>query len=653
MKILRLIWQGIDRARQAIASALMWLFSLGWSLLMKLPWRWTYDHLVRPVLSIVVFKPVKFFFYITGPIWRALGRWLVPLLEKIFPVKRLILVGRPFWTGDKRVVAITHLAIILTLMFANTGAAFVLSIMTKNFNTAVEHKSMLDFAWATAYWIGAMALATPVQVFYVYFRTKLALIWRPWLTSQYFALYFAHQAYLKLLGKTEIDNPDQRMTQDVDSFCNSAVGLFIAIIDAMVNVIMFASVLFFMSGVLTATVVIYAAFGSAMVLWLGRRLPTINFNQVKTEADLRARLQESKQNADSLALYKGEEVAREQAETGLSNVMTTLIELLKVNRNISLFTTMYNQLMPLIPAAIIAYLYIGGKPGLEFGQIGQAGVAFTYVFNGLNFLTAQYGGISNFRAVTNRLGAFWEMLGEIGTDQLPPGQYIEVVERDCIAFEHLNVLNGYLERKPVVSDLTFKVDGPLLITGPNGAGKGQFARALARMWPFGSGKLILPPPDQIMFLSRDPYLPTVTLRKLLVFGCCEQPSDDRLHQVLEMVELRDLVTKAGGFDTVQSWKNVLSVAEQQRLSLARIVLFRPKFAVIDQATSALEHEIEDLLYTVLATIGTLAISTATGAELASKHKWVLELSGEGDGEVKIYPADQYKKPGWKRLIGMR
>jgi putative ATP-binding cassette transporter len=163
------------------------------------------------------------------------------------------------------------------------------------------------------------------------------------------------------------------------------------------------------------------------------------------------------------------------------------------------------------------------------------------------------------------------------------------------------------------------------------------------MWPYGSGKLILPPATQIMFLSREPYLPTVTLRKLLVFGCCEQPTDERLQQVLDMVELRELVTKAGGFDTVQSWKQVLSLAEQQRLSLARIV----------QATSALEQEIEDLLYAVLTTIGTLAISTSTGAELASKHKWVLELSGAGDGEAKLYPAEQYKKPGWKRFLRLR
>jgi putative ATP-binding cassette transporter len=416
---------------------------------------------------------------------------------------------------------------------------------------------------------------------------------------------------------------------------------------------MFASVLFFMSGVLTMTVVLYAAFGSAMVLWLGKDLPGINFNQVKTEADLRSRLQEAKQNADSLAMYRGEEVAKEQAESGLNNVMGTLYQLMNVNCRISLFTNMYNQLMPLIPAAIIAYLFIKGKPGLEFGQIGQAGVAFTYVFNGLTFLIAQYGGISNFRAVTNRLGAFWETLNEMGTEQLPPGQYIEVIEGDHIEFDKLTVLNGYLEKKPILSEFSFKVDGNLLITGPNGAGKGQFARALARMWPYGSGKLILPPANQIMFLSREPYLPTVTLRKLLVFGCCEQPSDERLQQVLDMVELRELVTKAGGFDTVQSWKQVLSLEEQQRLSLARIVLVRPKYAVVDQATSALEQEIEDLLYAVLTTIGTLAISTSTGAELASKHKWVLELSGAGDGEAKLYPADQYKKPGWKRFLGLR
>ena len=337
MKFLHKLLLWFDMAMTAFAHAMVSFFAMIGSLIMKLPWRWFYENVIksapcklvyrftlRPVLMVFIIMPFKGGLWVLRPVVTRLAKWLGPPIEKIFPVQRLMLVGRPFWVGDKKWTAFTHLAIIVTLLFANSGAAYLLSVMTRNFNTAVEHKSMVDFLWATGYWICAMAIATPVQVYYGYFRTKLALIWRPWLTTQYFALYFSQQRYLKLLGKTEIDNPDQRMTQDVDSFCNSAVGLFIAILDATVNVCMFASVLFFMSGVLTMTVVLYAAFGSAMVLWLGKDLPGINFNQVKTEADLRSRLQESKQNADSLAMYRGEEVAKEQAESGLNNVMGTL-----------------------------------------------------------------------------------------------------------------------------------------------------------------------------------------------------------------------------------------------------------------------------------------------------------------------------------------
>jgi putative ATP-binding cassette transporter len=565
------------------------------------------------------------------------------------PWRRLWNVAKPFWRSEKKWVGLALFALVLLCMFANVRLAVFANTQAGNFMTSIEQRSTDNFYHYLWMWTGALAAQVPVQVFYAYFRTWLALVWRKWLTESLMGRYYSNRAYYKMLRITDIDNPDQRMTQDVDSFCNTSVGLFIAVLDAVVNVATFATVLYALSPMLTWTVFGYAAAGSVLMMLVGRSLPKINFEQSKTEADLRFSLAEARREAESIALYGAEPVVMSQSRARLGDVIDTLMWLMRTWRNIGFFTTPYNMLVALIPLVMMAGPYFAHH--IAFGQITQATMAFGAVFGGATFLVNQFGGISGYTATINRLGSFMEALETAGIESLPPEKRIEVVEGASIRFDHVSILTPDLAR-PLIFDLSVEVkpSQSLLVTGPDGSGKSALARVIAGLWNAGSGKLTRPTSAQVMFMTPLPYLPTMTLRQALCFSDGTLCHDDsRLLQVLSLVGLPDLVVRAGALDDEHNWRQMLSLSEQQRLSLARVILRKPQYVVIDEATSALEPAQVDMLYTLLASLGSTVVTCGNGSNLTKYHTNVLELAG--DGTWKLHTAKEYKPKPFANRFG--
>jgi putative ATP-binding cassette transporter len=555
------------------------------------------------------------------------------------------MVGKPFWVSEAKMTGFLHLGLVLAFLAANAGVAYFINKTSGAWMDAIQSKNKDDFFYYLACYAGLILLATPIQVFYGYFRTRLALVWRRWLSTSLFVGYFSNLAYLKLTRDKTMDNPDQRMAQDVDSFCNSSVGLFISLIDAVVNVVMFAGVLYMLSGTLTLTVIAYSAIGSIIVIWVGKALVNLTNMQMKTEADLRFGLAEVRREAETVALYRGEELAQSQAKTRLGRVIDTLMSIMNVNRNIQLFTAAYYMFVPIIPAAIIAPLYFDGS--VAFGDISRATGAFQAVFNGATILIGQFGGITAFAAIINRLGSFREAVDASGVEQLPPGKYIEVTEGAEVVFDKVTITTPETGRNLIV-DLALSVQKgkSMLVTGPDGSGKSSLLRVLTGIWSSGSGKLQRPATDEVLFLDKSPYLPPMTLREALCFPVKTTPcADERLQQILNLVDLGDLPKKVGGFEIEQNWRETLSPSQQQRLALARVINLKPKYVIIDEASAALEAENEKLLYQLLTTIGATFVSAGNGNTLAKYHTQVLELAG--DGSWKLYPASEYQPKTWR------
>lgn len=332
---------------------------------------------------------------------------------KQFPWKKLMRVGKPFWVSETRNVAYKRFFALLALI---AGQTFVLLLINKTngaFFTAIEKHSMWDYYLYMAIYIALLGLNTPLQVKISLTRTRLALLWRSWLSKKTFASACAEDAIGKFADHPNIDHPEQRMTQDLDSFCNSLLGLVISIIEASAHVVIFSVVLFHLSPMLFWTDLGYATLGVLIVASIGKEMPALNDKQFASEAALRTTLALTNdphylQSGTSASLHR-------EALSQLDTVIKTLLGIATLNSRVQMFTTGFNLLVPLIPAIIMAPIYFRGD--IEFGAITQSVMAFTVVFNGATLLIAQFGGISAFAAVTNRVGALLEELESVkGTE---------------------------------------------------------------------------------------------------------------------------------------------------------------------------------------------------------------------------------------------
>lgn len=546
------------------------------------------------------------------------------------PWKRLYKIGKPFWVSEMKWVALAHLGALLLLLFVNAQLAKYASVVAGRFMTAFEKRHQVDFDHNMWLWVGLLVLVIPpFQIAYGTVRTRLALTWRQWMSTEMFQGYLTNRTYLWMIRNPHVDNPDQRMAQDPDSFANTSVGLFFAVVDSLTYGIIFSMVLWHLSPMLTVTVFVYALVGSIAVVYIGRSMPSLNFMQMKTEADLRFTLAEARREAVSVAMYRAESIVFKQATTRLGLVITTLKSIMWANVRLQLFTNPFNALVPLIPAYFVAPLYF--RHQVEWGHFTQATIAFGVVFGAATILIGQFNGISNFVAIINRLGSFREAVEEGQINRLPPGKHIEYVEGDRIAFEHVTVLTPDMVR-PVILDLSLDIPSgvSVYVTGPDGSGKSAVVNTIAGTWIAGSGKVTIPTPSKLMFLTPVPYMPVMTLRQALCYeGDNLCPDDTRLLQILNLVNLPDLMAKAGGLDVEQNWREILSVSEQQRLGLARIIWRKPQFVLLDEVPSTLEEENERMLYSVLAGLNATVLTAGSAARLVKYHTHVLELLGNG------------------------
>ncbi|MBI2810541.1 MAG: hypothetical protein HYX67_06925 [Candidatus Melainabacteria bacterium] len=332
---------------------------------------------------------------------------------KQFPWKRLVGVGRPFWVSENRKLAYQSFFILLALIAGQTLVLLLINKTNGAFFTAIEKHSRWDYYVFMVCYVALLGVNTPLQVRISLSRTRLALLWRSWLSTILFASACAPDALGKFTDHPEIDHPEQRMTQDLDSFCNTLLGLVISIIESSGHVVIFSVVLFGLSPLLFWTVLTYAGLGVLVVASIGKEMPRLNDKQFASEAALRATLALTN---DTNYLTTGDRTnLHAESLTQLHTVINTLLGIATLNSKVQMFTTGFNLLVPLIPAMVMAPLYFEGS--IEFGAITQAVMAFTVVFQGATLLIAQYNSISAFAAITNRLGALLEELTVCTSDK--------------------------------------------------------------------------------------------------------------------------------------------------------------------------------------------------------------------------------------------
>lgn len=543
-------------------------------------------------------------------------------------------IAQPYWVSDAKWTAWGLLGILLVLLAAVNGLNIIINYVGGAWMTAYSAKDVPTFYHMMFMYFGVFVVGTPVVVLYSWMNSKLGNHWRQWLTEHLTKKYFANRNYYRINNSDGIDNPDERLAQDVRDFTNGALTLVLAVLSSLITLVSFSTILWHISHELVSIVIGYSVVGTGVTLLLGKRLVKLKFDQLRLEADYRFNLIHVRNNTESIAFYRGEEKESVRIQDRFIKAIKNFNLLIGWQRNLGFVTTYYSYLVVLIPALIIAPLYFSGK--VPFGVQTQADMALGQILSALSLIVASFDTITAFIAQSNRLGAFNEALEEPADGN--GGTISDVTEAAVDQLGHrIELKNVTLEtprhERTLLTGLTMTIkpgDGGLLIVGPSGSGKSSLLRAIAGLWNAGAGEIDRPPLEEMMFLPQRPYMVLGTLRQQLLYpNTRADVSDADLTQALVDVNLPDLAKRVGGFDIELNWGDVLSLGEQQRLAFARLLLSTPKFAILDESTSALDVKNEERLYRRLNTESTALISVGHRPTLVKYHRQVLELTGDG------------------------
>jgi len=515
---------------------------------------------------------------------------------------------RPYFTSEQRWQAIGLLAAVVALNLVTVYVDVLINAFQRDFFNALEAKDQAEFTRQLWRFAGLATAFILVAVYKFYLTQLFELRWRAWLTARYVDGWLSHRAYYRLeLGGSETDNPDQRIAEDIRLFTDYTVSLTMGLLNAVVTLLSFVTILWVVSGPLSVTVagstltipgymvwvaLAYAIAGSWLSHLIGRRLIPLNFAQQRFEADFRYGLVRVREHAESIALYRGEAPERSGLLARFAAVVANYWALVRAQKRLIWAQSFYGQLAVIFPFVVAAPRYFNGP--LKLGDVMQIANAFGQVQSSLSWFVNAYASLATWKATTDRLLTFDDALAALraGGDALLRPQ---PAPAPALRGVTLSTPGG----APIVAGATLTVVAGerVLLTGPSGSGKSTLFRALAGVWPYGSGQIGQPPGAGVLFLPQRPYLPIGSLRATVSYPAAADAFDDAaIAQALRDARLPQLADR---LDELAAWDRRLSPGEQQRLAIARALLNRPAWLFLDEATAALDEDTGTALYALL------------------------------------------------------
>jgi len=561
------------------------------------------------------------------------------------------------------------LGVIILLILVINGINVGISFIARNVdNTLVAYDK--DGFWKTvAIYAFCLVLALPIRAIQSYLIPRLGLMWREWLSTRLLNRYMSNRAYYVLNpndeSQEEIDNPDQRISQDTASFTATSLSVTVEILSALLTFFSFIIVLLSINRTLALWLLIYSVAGTAVVVFASRKLVKLNYQQLKLEADFRYGLVHIRDNAESIAFYRGEQQETHEGERRLGGAIRNYNRLILWEALIQVIQRSYDYFSRFLPWLVIAPIYFAKQ--VDFGVFGQASIAFSQVLFSVSYIVNNIDRLAAFSASISRLEGFQSKVEQIALSQAGAAEKegrSEILAAEgagsgaglspdaaagdsasSIVVRHVDLVPPRSSRT-LIRDLSLTVTPQqrLLVVGPSGCGKTSFLRLVSGLWPVAAGEVERPPVGELMFIPQKPYMLLGSLREQL---CYPQPpdrfADEQLRHVLEQVRLPELVQRYPDLDIKQDWPRLLSLGEQQRLAFARLLLNAPRFVVLDEATSALDVGTQKWLYELLVQRDLAFVSVGHRPTLVDYHDTVLEL--DGTGGWRLLPAAGYSF-GW-------
>ena len=517
----------------------------------------------------------------------------------------------PYWWSEDKWAGRGLLAVVVALNLGLVALNVRFNTWNNDFYNTLQTLDQDEFYKQLGIFSGLAAAFIVIAVYQLYLNQMLQIRWRRWLTERYLATWLGEDRFYRLqIGAAATDNPDQRISEDVQWFVEKTLGIGLGLMNAVVTLVSFITILWTLSGTLTVPLpgggeigvpgymcwvaLLYAALGTWLTGKIGAPLVGLNFNQQRLEADFRFRMVRLRENSEAVALWHGEEAERLSLKDSFLLVVGNFRAIMTRQKSLTWFTSSYNQIAIIFPFVVAAPRFFAKE--IQLGGLMQTASAFGQVQSSLSFIVNAFSTIAEWKAVVDRLTGFTDSLDRI--DEMRAAAGIDRAETDQPGVEVKDLAVDVPDGRRLFErlSLVFHPRTSVLITGATGSGKSSLMRSIAGIWPFGAGLIRLPRGKRLLFLSQKPYLPVGALRQALLFPGGITADDKDLAAVLADVGLARL---ADQLDRSENWQLMLSGGEQQRVSLARALLNRPDFVFLDEATSALDEASESSLYRLI------------------------------------------------------
>ena len=553
-------------------------------------------------------------------------------------------IASPYFRSEDKVAGRALLAAVIAIQLALVGGDVLINQWRNRFYNALQEKDWNGFVREMIVFCVLAGATILLSIYQTYLTQWLQIRWRQWMTTKFLGewLHDANYYRMELQGEAA-DNPDQRLSDDVKQFVNQTLSISVGLLGSIVSLASFVIILWGLSeaapltlfgsdiqipGYLVWAALIYAIFGTALTQWIGAPLVNLNFELQRYEADFRFNLVRVRENTEQIALLKGESAERGQLLQRFGSVITNWYAIMSRTKRLNAFTGSYAQAAVVFPFLLTAPAFFANK--ILLGALLQTAEAFGKVQDALSFFVSAYSTLADWRSTVARLDGF-EMSIESAAHLPTRKPSIDVVPsgKDTIKIDQLQLQlpNG----RPLIAADSFQINPneATLIMGPSGAGKSTLFRAIAGVWPFGSGVITVPAHTTLMTLPQRPYFPIGSLKDAIIYPApAEAFTTEQIKDVLVAVGLPQLSER---LDEKAHWNHVLSLGEQQRLGIARALLHRPRYLFLDEATASLDEPSEARLYRTLNEYlpETTIVSIGHRSTLHDLHDRKIELMREG------------------------